>query len=47
VTLDVTKLADTLTRHKAQIARVRLWLDPLLQVTGRLPAQAGAWPEGV
>jgi CRISPR-associated protein Csh2 len=47
VTLDVTKLAETLDQHKAKISRTRLWADPLLKVTGQLPAEAGVWPEGV
>ncbi len=47
VTLDVTTLAQNLDRHKAQIARARLWVYPLLKVTGKLPAEVGAWPEGV
>jgi CRISPR-associated protein Csh2 len=47
VTLDVSALADTLTRHKAQIARARLWHDPVLKLTGELPAEAGVWLEGV
>jgi CRISPR-associated protein Csh2 len=47
VTLDVTELAERLTRHKAQIARARLWIDPLLNVTGQLPAEESSWPEGV
>jgi len=47
VTLDVSALADTLTRHKTQIARARLWHDPVLKLTGELPAEAGVWLEGV
>ena len=47
VTLDVTDLAARLTRHKGQIARARLWVDPLLKVNGQLPAEAGVWLEGV
>lgn len=47
VTLDVTGLAGTLDRHGAQVARARLWVDPLLKVTGKLPAVTGVWPEGV
>jgi CRISPR-associated protein Csh2 len=46
VTLDVTTLAENLNRHKGQVARARLWVDPLLKVTGKLPAEAGVWPEG-
>lgn len=47
VILNVEGVAERLTQHKAQIARVRLWVDPLLKMTGQLKADAGAWPEGV
>ena len=47
IKLDVTKLVENLTRHNGQIARARLWVDPLLKLTGKLPAESGQWPEGV
>ena len=47
VTLDVTKLAETLGLHSNQIARARIWVDPSLRLAGTLPAEVGIWPEGV
>jgi CRISPR-associated protein Csh2 len=47
VTLDVVGLVERLARHNGQIARARLWVDPLLKVTGKLPTEPGVWPEGV
>ena len=47
VTLDLTGVAERLARHQAKIARVRLWVDPLLRVSGTLSAETGVWPEGV
>lgn len=38
VTLDVTRLAQTLERHSDKIARCRVWLDPRLRVHGQLPS---------
>jgi CRISPR-associated protein Csh2 len=46
VTLDVSRLADMLTKNKGQIARVRVWVDPKLRVTGELPAERAPWPAG-
>jgi CRISPR-associated protein Csh2 len=47
VTLDVGGVAERLAGHRDQIARARVWVDPLLRLAGELPAEAGAWPEGV
>ena len=47
VTLDVTKLADTLRANAKRIARARVWLDPKLRLSGELPAERGEWPAGV
>ena len=47
ITLDVSKLAESLTRHREKIARARLWIDPRLKLKGALTAEAGHWREGV
>ena len=47
MTLNVEGVTERLTRHKGQIARARLWVDPQLKLTGTLPAEVGAWPKGV
>lgn len=47
VKLDVTELASRLADNQARITRARLWVDPLFQLRGSLPAEAGVWPEGV
>jgi CRISPR-associated protein Csh2 len=47
VTLNVEGVAERLNRHKAKIARARLWVDPQLKLAGSLSAEAGVWPEGV
>ncbi len=44
VTLDVTNLAKTLNTNSKHIARVRLWVDPKLRLTGELPAERSSWP---
>jgi CRISPR-associated protein Csh2 len=44
VTLDVTKLAETLHTNAKRIARARLWVDPKLHLAGELPAERGEWP---
>jgi CRISPR-associated protein Csh2 len=44
VTLDVTKLADTLRTNAKHIARARVWVDPRLRLAGELPAERSAWP---
>jgi len=46
VTLDVTRLAETLAANARHIARARLWVDPKLRLTGELPAERAAWPGG-
>ena len=47
VVLNVNGLAERLNRHRDQIARTRLWIDPLLRFQGEITAQPGTWPEGV
>jgi CRISPR-associated protein Csh2 len=47
VTLDVSGVAERLARHRDKVARIRVWVDPLLRQVGELPADAGSWPEGV
>jgi CRISPR-associated protein Csh2 len=47
VTLNVTGLAERLSKHKDKIARARLWLDPQLKLSGSLPATPGSWGEDV
>lgn len=37
VTLDLTRLAETLMRHQDKVARCRAWLQPRLPVRGSLP----------
>jgi CRISPR-associated protein Csh2 len=44
VTLDVTRLAETLRANAPRIARARVWIDPKLRLAGELPAERGAWP---
>jgi CRISPR-associated protein Csh2 len=43
ITLDVTKLAETLQANARHIARARLWVDPRLRLAGELPAERGVW----
>lgn len=49
VKLDLSRLAGQLEQHKSQIARIRMWHDPHLILTGTLPAEVevGTWSEGV
>ncbi|MFO0826155.1 MAG: type I CRISPR-associated protein Cas7 [Gemmataceae bacterium] len=47
VALSVEKLAERLNQFKDQIARARVWLDPQLNLNGKIPAEPGKWPEGV
>ena len=43
VTLNVEKLADTLSAHQDKIARCRLWHSPRLTLVGELPAEIQHW----
>lgn len=47
VSLNVEDLAKRLEAHREKIHRTRLWVDPQLKMAGTLPADAGAWSEGV
>jgi len=47
VTLNVEGLAERLSRHRDQIARVRIWSDSQLKLSGHVSAESGTWPEGV
>ena len=38
VTLDVTRLVQTLERHREKVARCRIWLDPRLGTAGQFPS---------
>ena len=43
VTLDVTKLGETLRANAKRITRTRVWVDPKLKLTGQIEAQRGEW----
>lgn len=43
VTLNVSKLAETLDAHQDKIARCRLWRSPQLYLVGELPAESQNW----
>jgi CRISPR-associated protein Csh2 len=43
VSLDVTKLSQTLRDNSKHIARARMWVDPKLRLVGDLPAVRTAW----
>jgi len=44
VTVDLNDLAQTLDRHKAEVAKVRVWVDPKLKLSGSIPGEVGTWP---
>lgn len=44
VTLDVTRLTETLRANARHIERMRVWVDPKLRLAGELPADRAAWP---
>jgi CRISPR-associated protein Csh2 len=47
VSLNVAGVGAQLAAHRERIARMRVWVDPQLRLTGELGAVPGSWPEEV